>query len=311
MVNTCTHTYDNGHTCNSVVATGRDYCVYHLRHRARLLRMAQARARSERFDLKLPPLESMHAVQSALTRLVEAVAADMIDLKRADFLLKALRFAAQSLKWADKWPAPVFHSGQAVSLDVAAEFGLPQDLDLDTPPEVAFPSPPGPDFSDLSSRAQAAASPAALEEPVLLDTAPGSPFAAQENDLDFRPDFPISPENVEVCEIYATQGPDAAQVRCDQLERNRQRRELRADRKRFAGIALRRNIRVAAQKLADRKLAEQHAPQKVAANPPDVGCPIPPAVGGVGIFPDAAKKTPAFADAGIDEYLAGKEATTA
>jgi len=32
-------------------------------------------ARGERFDIKLPPLESMHAVQSALTQLAEAIAA--------------------------------------------------------------------------------------------------------------------------------------------------------------------------------------------------------------------------------------------
>jgi len=73
---TCKHTYDTGGTCNSAAVTGRDYCTYHLRYRARLLRMAQARARNERFDLKLPPLEDMFAVQWALNQLVEAVAAE-------------------------------------------------------------------------------------------------------------------------------------------------------------------------------------------------------------------------------------------
>ena len=67
---TCTHIHDTGGTCNSIADKNQHYCVYHLRHRARLMRMAQARARSERFDLKLPPLESMHAVQSALTQLM-------------------------------------------------------------------------------------------------------------------------------------------------------------------------------------------------------------------------------------------------
>lgn len=102
--------------------------------------MAQARARSERFDLKLPPIESMATVLSAVNQLVEAVAADMLDLKRADFLLKTLRFAAQALKSSDQWKPSVYHADQAApAVDLAAEYGLPQDLDLDSPPEIAFP----------------------------------------------------------------------------------------------------------------------------------------------------------------------------
>src|SRR5271166_1699298 len=140
MTPTCNHTYDHGGTCNSVAARGRHYCAYHLHYRARQLRMAQTRARSERFDLKLPPLENMFAVQSALNQLVEAVAADMLDLKRADFLLKSLRFAAQALKHSDQWQPSIYHTDVAApAIDFAAEYGLPDDLDLNTRPEVAFP----------------------------------------------------------------------------------------------------------------------------------------------------------------------------
>src|SRR5271166_6865456 len=139
---TCNHLHDTGERCNSAAAVNRDDCVFHLRYRARQHRMAQSRARSERFDLKLPPLESMSTVLSALNQLVEAVAADMIDLKRADLLLKSLRFAAQALKSSDKWQPSVFHTDVvAPAVDVAAEYGLPHDLDLNTPPEVAFPPP--------------------------------------------------------------------------------------------------------------------------------------------------------------------------
>lgn len=285
---TCKHFHDNGGTCNSIAAKNQRYCAYHLRHRARLMRMAQARARNQRFDLQLPPLESMHAVQSALTQVMDVVAADMLDLKRADRLIRVLTVASRNLLKADKWPAaPVFHSDQAVEVDVAAEYGLPQDLDLDTPPEVAFP-PSEPDFSDLSSSAQAAASATGVERPESPHPAPGSPYTISDGEIEFSPEFPISPENVEVCEIYATQGPDAAQVRCDQLERNRQRRDLRLNRKRYADVALRRNIRVAAEKLARKKLAEQQTQEKLAA-----GRPAPASLAGVGVSPDVAKKPPA------------------
>ena len=138
----CRHTHDDGRPCGSAAAEHRDYCSYHLGYRVRQLRIAQHRARGERFDLKLPPLESMHAVQSALTQLSEALAADMIDLKRADRLMRLLTIASRNLLKADKWPAGIVHSDQpGPAVDLAAEYGLPADLDVDTPPELAFPRP--------------------------------------------------------------------------------------------------------------------------------------------------------------------------
>src|SRR5271165_4785563 len=95
---TCTHVYDNGNFCQSAAAKDLDFCVFHLRYRARQLRMAQARARSQRFDLKLPPLESMSTVLSAVNQLVEPLAAHMLYLKPTEFLLKSLHFTQQTLK---------------------------------------------------------------------------------------------------------------------------------------------------------------------------------------------------------------------
>ncbi len=138
---TCTYIRDDGNVCNSAAVTDRNLCLYHLEHRARLMRMAQFRARNQRFDLQLPPLESMHAVQSALTQLSEALAADMIELKRADRLIRVLNIASRNLLKADKWPASPYHSDQpAAAIDLATEYGLPNDLDLNTPPERRLPS---------------------------------------------------------------------------------------------------------------------------------------------------------------------------
>jgi len=233
---TCTHTYDNGGACNSAAARGRDYCVYHLRYRARLLRMAQSRARNERFDLKLPPLEDMFAVHSALNQLVEAVAADMLDLKRAHFLLAALRSASKNLLARDKWPASIAHSDQpGAAVDLAAEYGLPRDLDLGTPPEVAFPP---------------------VSVPATSETDNWQPAA---DDVNFRPDFPVTPEYVELDEVRRTQGSDAALARSTQMMRNERRREFRSARKRYAQVAAQINLQRAADKLAEKKLAERAA----------------------------------------------------
>src|SRR5271157_1044427 len=145
---TCSHIKETGDTCNSVAAKGQKY-------RARQLRIAQARARCERFHIQLPPLDSMYAVQSALSQLAEAVAADMIDPKRANSLLSVLRLMSLNFRHPEKWQTNLYHSDQPAEIDIAQEFGLPRDLDLDTLPDLAFP--PEHDF-DLSSRAQAAAS---------------------------------------------------------------------------------------------------------------------------------------------------------
>ena len=260
---TCNHLYDTGGSCNSAAVKDRDYCAFHLRYRARQLQSAQARARMQRFNLQLPPIESMATVLSAVNQLVEAVAADMIDLKRADFLLKSLRFAAQALKSADKWLPSVYHSDVAApAIDLAAEYGLPADLDPNTPPEVAFPPTDTPAQDGCPVQASFACAggfphravhplPLSLDRPVLASVAE----VGRLPEIEFRPDSPVTPEMVEVIEIARTEGSDAAALRGNQLELNRRRRRQRADRKRYAAIAVQHNIRQAAEKLAARKAA--------------------------------------------------------
>ena len=295
---TCTYIHDDGGICNSAAVTDRNLCLYHLRHRARLMRMAQYRARGERFDLQLPPLESMFAVQTALTQLSEALAADMIELKRADRLIRVLNIASRNLLKSDKWPASPYHSDQpAPAVNLTTDYGLPHDLDLDTPPELAFPSPPRPPYSDSSSRAQAAASVAGAEGPAFsagctypspmptmayCHDGPGCP------EHTIRADFPVTPEAVEIVEIAETLGSDAAARRGGQLSRNRQRRLQTSNRKRYAAIALEKNMRIAAERLAEQKLAE-----RAAADSPD---------------PAAAKKPPAST---TGDAVDAKEAATA
>ena len=143
---TCKHLHDNGKTCESPAVTRRNYCVFHLRHRARQLRSAQYRARNQRFDLQLPPLENMHSVQSSISHVLQALAADMIDPKRAHEILIGLRHAASNFRDPDAWQPSAYATdpSEASAIeydDLEAEFGLPDGLDINTPPEVAFPPP--------------------------------------------------------------------------------------------------------------------------------------------------------------------------
>ena len=272
MTNTCHHIHDNGGTCNSAAVTGQNYCTFHLGHRARQLRMAQYRARGERFDLKLPPLESMFAVQSALNQLVEAVAADMIDLKRADFLLKALRFAAQALKSSDKWLPSVYHTDVAApAVDLAAEYGLPQ-ASTSTPlpkspflrcPPFRFVIPSGGRRFGGRSRGtcffrhllrplpHAHRLPTAKTAPAVPSTpsAPTTPrrrnssSSARSRQPRAWTRSPLATSNSSATASAATYAPTASA---------------------YAAIALENNIRLAAERLAERKLAEKEAQEKLA-----------------------------------------------
>ena len=255
---TCSHIKDTGDTCNSVAAKDQKYCPHHVRYRARQLRMAQMRARCERFNIHLPPLESMYAVQSALAQVAEALAADMIDPKRANALLSVLRLMSLNFRHPEKWQANLYHSDQPAEVNIAQEFGLPRDLDLDTPPEVAFPPPD----SDLSSLGAPPLSPDFGDRVGATDNRP-----LTTDNLDFRPDSPVSPEFLELRDITRMQGSDAATLRFRELERNRARRELRSDRKRYADLALRLNLKKAAERLAERKVAEKLAEAGVAPTP--------------------------------------------
>jgi hypothetical protein len=75
-------------------------------------------------------------------------------------------------------------------------------------------------------------------------------------DLVIRADHPVTPEMVEILEISET---DAAARRGNQLARKRKLREMRSSSKRYAAIALEKNMRIAAEKLAQQKLAAEKA----------------------------------------------------
>jgi hypothetical protein len=283
---TCTHAYDTGRTCNSVAAKDHKYCRYHLGYRARQLRLAQLRARAERFDIKLPPLEDMFAVQSALSQLAEALAADMIDLKRAHALMSVLRLISQNFRHADKWQTNLYHSDQPSEVNVAQEHGLPNDLDLDTPPALAFPALEASHGVILSEERSDESK---------------DPFASAESTgvVHFRPDFPVSPEFLELRDIHNTQGEQAEALRFRQLERNRARRDLRINRKRYVDLAVRLNIKNAAEHLAERKLAAKLKEAGIApppAEPKDFDTRLA----------EEMKRVAAY-DAELDACLAGQE----
>ena len=262
---TCTYTYDTGRACKSAAAKGREFCGYHLNYRGRLLRRAQYRARHQRFDIILPPLDSLCSIQSALSEVAEALAADMIDPRRAQGLLKALRFAKENLRDSLKddgahWHDTPYHSEDAAACDnFEADYGLPEGIDVSTPPELAFPPP---DVILNEERGDESKGPFVSAHPVGASVFAGIPMPTVDYckhgpgcpEHTIRADYPETAELAELREIKATQGIEAAGERHKQQQRNHHRREVAVGRKRYAAIALEKNIRLAAEKLAQQKL---------------------------------------------------------
>ena len=203
----------------------------------------------------------MYAVQSALSQLAEALAADMIDPKRANSLLSVLRLMSLNFRHPEKWQTNLYHSDQPAEVNIAQEFGLPRDLDLDTPPEVAFP--PAQNLTECHpERRRRAFAPPESKDPFVsaTDRRRVTPWI-------FVPTPPSLPSFWNSATSPRRQGSDAADLRFRQLERNRARRELRSDRKRYADLALRLNLKKAAERLAERKVAEKLAEAGIAPAP--------------------------------------------
>ena len=146
---TCNHLREDGSYCGSPAMEHRKYCYFHLGERARRLRMARAISRREKWRFELGALDSLASVQIAIQRVGQAVALELLDTRRANTLVRVLSLMSANLRQ----PAEVWNRSNgalqpcadrlASSYDnVEQEFGLSKTLDLDTPPEVAFPDPP-------------------------------------------------------------------------------------------------------------------------------------------------------------------------
>src|SRR5271157_1801836 len=161
-VKLCRHVKEDGIFCHCPALGGRQYCYRHLRLRGQQMRMARAIAQCQPYQLVLPPLEDMSAVQAALAHVTAALTAGLLERRRAGLLLYALQQAASNLRFlaraqteAQTRPNIAPEAGQQPTAPEAAEpqraveaypefeaeFGLPPGLDLTLPPQVAFPPP--------------------------------------------------------------------------------------------------------------------------------------------------------------------------
>ena len=141
---TCDHLKEDGVYCSSPALRDQRYCHFHLNARARRVQAAHARLHGEaRPRFQMPVLDNMHAVQAGIQQVVDALADDRIDNRRAGLLLYALQQAAAGLKSTPQWQGqrPEVAADEPLrALEVNTlqqQFGLPFDVDLDAQPDVA------------------------------------------------------------------------------------------------------------------------------------------------------------------------------
>ena len=206
-----------------------------------VMKMARARARHQRWNLQLPSLEDLYAVQVGIGQVLDALLHDQLNQQVGRLVLSGLRLAATNLARPDEvWEQPSrFESHEQLALPgFEADLGLPPGMDLDTPPEVAFP-----------------------------ETETGTVSKERASLME------VMPLDVELMELQQRAGLEAVVRRMKQLEQAEDRRYKRAQ----AQLAHARYVvRAAAQNAARESqfvmrsqaaLAEVEAREQAAANP--------------------------------------------
>src|SRR5882757_5903697 len=88
-INLCQHTRNDGNTCASPALAGQTLCYFHSRN---IERSPQQHTEA---TLNLPDLTDRAAILTALSQLLQAVALNQIDTKRANLLLRGLALATR------------------------------------------------------------------------------------------------------------------------------------------------------------------------------------------------------------------------
>ena len=89
----CRHIFTDGHRCGSICLRGEPFCYYH--HTTRKPAPRQSLGSRASFDLPLP--EDRSAIQSAIGMVLQRIASNDLDPKRAGLLLYGLQIASLNL----------------------------------------------------------------------------------------------------------------------------------------------------------------------------------------------------------------------
>jgi hypothetical protein len=91
----CRHIFTDGHRCASPCLRQQEFCYYHHTARKPIANPRQRRSRRSTFDLPLP--EDRSAIQASIGEVLQRIASNDIDPRRAGLLLYGLQIASLNL----------------------------------------------------------------------------------------------------------------------------------------------------------------------------------------------------------------------
>ncbi len=103
----CRHIFTGGHRCGSPCLRHEDFCFYHHRAHARLavptVDLSQGEHQADPFTLPIP--EDRSAIQHAIGEILNRLASNALDPRRAGLLLYGLQIASVNLPKSVPAPA--------------------------------------------------------------------------------------------------------------------------------------------------------------------------------------------------------------
>jgi hypothetical protein len=93
----CRHIFTDGHRCASPCLRDEEFCYYHHTTRKPFANPTQRRSRRSTFHLPLPDLNDRSGIQLAIGQVLQRIASNDIDPRRAGLLLYGLQIASLNL----------------------------------------------------------------------------------------------------------------------------------------------------------------------------------------------------------------------
>ena len=166
----CRHIFLDGHRCQSPALRQENFCYYHHTTRKPVPKQELATRKSKRSTLQIPLPEDRSAIQHSIGQVLQLLAANQLDTKRAGLLLYGLQIASQNLSKPNPkaYPWPTVDDITEDGLAPIAEFredNSPKgpaermtDIWLAQAAEIATPgkATPSTDTSEILPQIQAA-----------------------------------------------------------------------------------------------------------------------------------------------------------
>jgi hypothetical protein len=102
----CRHIFVDGHLCGSFSLRGEEFCYYHHTTRIPAHNGNDRRSRSRSATFVLPNPEDLSAIQYSIGEVLQRIAANEIDPRRAGLLLYGLQIASSNLPKEDPKAEP-------------------------------------------------------------------------------------------------------------------------------------------------------------------------------------------------------------